>query len=131
MKISKKILLIITSFSIISVFSGAIAYGLNAIYNIPFWAVFWIANSLQIAWSIYRDQYLEGRKITNAITEYSKKPYKKYYIPLNCAHCGHKNEIEIDLTDTEFRCENCKKFNGIHTNFMTAAITEPIINPEL
>jgi DNA-directed RNA polymerase subunit RPC12/RpoP len=64
------------------------------------------------------------------VKAYNQKPYKKYLIPLNCAHCGHKNEIEIDLTDTEFRCTNCLKYNGIHTNFMAAAITEPVSQVE-
>lgn len=131
MKKSKKILIIFVFLLISSVLSGIFALGLNLLFNFSFWGAFLVASACQISWSIFRSEYLEGKKLLELAKEYSSKPYRKYIIPLNCAHCGSKNEIEIDLTDTEFRCDNCKKYNGIHTNFMTAAITEPIINPEL
>ena len=122
----------LVAFLVISgLLSGGVALGLNLLFSFSFWGAFLVALSLQISWSMFRSEYLEGKKFLELAKEYSSKPYRKYIIPLNCAHCGSKNEIEIDLTDTEFQCDNCKKYNGIHTNFMTAAITEPIVNTEL
>jgi hypothetical protein len=131
MKTNKKILLIATSVAITVVISILLALGLYIIFgwNIIGCSLFFTV--LQLSWSIYRSEYLDRKKIVEAVQEYSKKPYKKYLIPINCGHCGSKNELEIDLTDTEFQCDNCKKYNGLHVNFMAAAITEPIINPEL
>lgn len=131
MKKSKKILILFVFLLISSILSGCFAFGLKLLFDFSFWGTFLVASASQISWSIFRSEYLEGKKLLELAKEYSSKPYRKYIIPLNCAHCGSNNEIEIDLTDTEFRCDNCKKYNGIHTNFMTAAITEPIINPEL
>lgn len=131
MKKSKKILILITFLLITGILSSGFAFGAYLLFGLSFWGTFLVSSTLQISWSIFRSEYLEGKKLFELAKEYASKPYRKYVIPLNCAHCGSKNEIEIDLTDTEFRCENCKKYNGIHTNFMTAAITEPIVNPEL
>lgn len=116
---------------ITTILSAGIAFGLNLLFNFSIWGSMLVAMTLQISWSLFRSEYLEGKQFLQLAKEYASKPYRKYIIPLNCAHCGSNNEIEIDLTDTEFRCDNCKKYNGIHTNFMTAAITEPINNPEL
>lgn len=126
MKTSKKILILLVSLSISALISAGISLGFLTFLNINFWYSFWFFISLQISGSLIWDKYYESKIIIDAIKEYSNKPFKKYLIPLNCAHCGTKNEVEIDLTDTEFRCKNCEKYNGIHTNFVTAAITEPI-----
>lgn len=131
MKTSKKILIICASLAITALISAGISLGLYTVFNFNFWGSFSILFTVQNAWSIYRAEYLDRRKIVKAVQEYSQKPYKKYLIPINCGHCGSKNELEIDLTDTEFQCDNCKKYNGLHVNFMAAAMTEPILNPEL
>jgi hypothetical protein len=125
MKPSKKILMVTTSVAITSAISAALAYGLS-IFGFSFWPVFWLIVVIQFLAPILWSRLYETRKLMEALEVYKAKPYRKYSIPLNCTHCNAKNEIEIDLTDTEFKCENCKKFNGIHVNFMTAAITEPI-----
>jgi hypothetical protein len=126
MRTRKKILLIISSLGITALFSAAIAYGLT-IWDIPFGPVFILACIAQIGGSLLYDKFYESNRLFSVLEEYRAKPYKDYVIDLNCAHCGHKNEVTIDLTETEFRCENCNKFNGIHVNFLTAAVTEPII----
>jgi hypothetical protein len=130
MKTSKKILFLTISLGITSLISGGLALGINAFFSIPFWGSFWFFVCAQILGSLAWDRYMETERIVAEVKAYNQKPYKKYLIPLNCAHCGHKNEIEIDLTDTEFRCTNCLKYNGIHTNFMAAAITEPVSQVE-
>lgn len=126
MKTSKKILILVVSLGITSLLSAGLAMGLYSFFSVSFWSSFWFFFCSQILGSLAWDRYGETNKIIEAVNEYNKKPYKKYIIPLNCAHCGHKNEIELDLTDTEYRCTNCLKYNGIHVNFMSAAITEPI-----
>lgn len=134
MKTSKKILLLFVSLTIVCAISTIIAYSLFFLFNISFWGIFGLSTAVQIGWSIFRFQYIEEkeRKATLALmTEYLSKPFRRYIIEMNCAHCGHKNEIEVDLNNTEFKCENCKKYNGLHVNFMAAAITEPLVNTEL
>lgn len=126
MKTNKKILMLVVSLLISALISAGISGGLLTFFNINFWLSFWFFITLQIGGSIWLSNFYESNKIIAAVREYASKPYKKYMLPLNCAHCGHKNEIEIDLSDTEYRCENCKRYNGIHVNFMSAAITEPI-----
>lgn len=126
MKTSKKLLYIGTSVLITSLISAGLAAGMFAIFGISFPHAFFFWFAAQVLGFLAWERYGETQKILKSVEEYNKKPYKKYWIPLNCAHCGHKNEIEIDLTDTEFRCPNCLKFNGIHVNFMAAAITEPL-----
>lgn len=130
MKTSKKILILAVSLGLTSLISGGLALGLSAFFSIYYWAGFWFFFCAQILGSLAWDRFGETNRILEEVKEYNKKPYRKYLIPLNCAHCGHKNEIELDLTDTEFRCTNCLKYNGIHTNFMTAAITEPVSQVE-
>jgi hypothetical protein len=125
MKTSKKILMILTSCAIVSAISAGLSFGLS-IFGISFWPAFWLIVTIQFLAPVIWDRLYDSRKLVEALNEYRAKPYRKYSIPLNCTHCNAKNEVEIDLTDTEFRCENCKKFNGIHVNFMTAAITEPL-----
>lgn len=126
MKTSKTILLFATSILITSTISAGLAGGLYGFFNIAFWNSFWFFFCLQVLGSFLWDRYAETNQIVAAVKEYNNKPYRKYLIPLNCGHCGYKNEIEIDLTDNEFQCSNCLKNNGIHVNFMAAAITEPI-----
>lgn len=126
MKTSKKILIITTSILLTSLLSCCLAYGLSFILNWNFWPLFFLSFASQILFSFWYDRFYESKKIMDAMAEYANKPYKKYIIPINCGHCGKKNEIELDLTDTEFTCEICKKHNGIHVNFMAAAITEPM-----
>jgi DNA-directed RNA polymerase subunit RPC12/RpoP len=130
MKTNKKLLFLAVSLGITSLISGGLSLGFSAFFSIPFWGSFWFFFCAQILGSLAWDRYMETNKIVSEVKAYNMKPYKKYFIPLNCAHCGHKNEIEIDLTDTEFRCSNCLKYNGIHVNFMTAAITEPVSQVE-
>lgn len=126
MKTSKKILIVATSFIITSLLSLCISYGVAFILDWNIWPIFWLCFASQILFSFWYDRFYESKKLISAATEYANKPYKKYIIPINCGHCGKKNEIELDLTDTEFTCQICKKHNGIHVNFMAAAITEPI-----
>lgn len=131
MKTSKKILIISTSLIITALLSAAVSSGFAYLLEWNFWPLFWLFFACQILGSLWFDRYYESKKLIKAVEDYANKPYKKYMIPLNCGHCGAKNEIEIDLTDTEFRCDNCKKFNGIHVNFMAAAITEPVSDANL
>ena len=125
MKTSKKILMILTSCAIVSAISAGLSFGLS-IFGISFWPAFWLIVTIQFLAPLLWSRLYETRLLTTALEEYKAKPYRKYSIPLNCTYCNAKNEIEIDLTDTEFKCENCKKINGIHVNVMTAAITEPV-----
>lgn len=126
MKTSKKLLIITVSILLTAFISACLSSGFSFFLAWNFWPIFWFFFGMQILVSLWYDKYYESEKLIKAVQEYANKPYKKYMIPLNCAHCGVKNEIQIDLTDTEFRCDNCKKYNGIHVNFMTAAITEPV-----
>jgi len=125
MKTSKKLLFLAISLGITSLISGGLSLGLSTFFSVSFWGSFWFFFCVTILSSLAWDRYVETERIVAEVKAYNQKPYKKYLIPLNCAHCGHKNEVEIDLTDTEFRCNNCLKHNGIHVNFMTAAITDP------
>jgi phage FluMu protein Com len=126
MKTSKKILIITVSLLITTFISASIAGGLCFLWNWSFWPVFWMLSGTQILGSLWYDKYYESSKLLKSVEEYTNKPYKKYIVPLNCAHCGNVVEVETDLNYTEFKCENCKKYNGLHVNFMAAAITEPI-----
>lgn len=128
MKTSKKILYVLYSLALTCVISAGISLGCTMLFSLPFWYTFWFFNSIQIGGYMLWDKYYETRNVIQSVREYASKPYKKYILGLNCSHCGISNELEIDLTDTEFRCENCKKYNGIHINFTTAAITEPIVH---
>jgi DNA-directed RNA polymerase subunit RPC12/RpoP len=125
MKTSKKILIIFTSILVTALISTGLSAGTSFILSWNFWPIFWLFFAAQILGSLIWDKYYESNQIIAAVKEYASRPYRKYMLAMNCAHCGHKNEIEIDLTDTEFRCSNCQKYNGIHVNFMAAAITEP------
>lgn len=126
MKTNKKILIIFSSLFLTACLSAGISFGTSFLLGWSFWPLFWLFFSSQILISFCYDRFYESKKLLDAVKEYTNKPYKKYIIPINCGHCGTKNELEIDLTDTEFRCPNCKKYNGIHINFMAAAITEPV-----
>lgn len=73
------------------------------------------------------DKYVVQQTMVENAKEYLKKPFKSYLLSnINCGHCGHPNNIEVDLDNTEFTCRNCNKQNGIHVNFVVAAITEPL-----
>ena len=126
MKTSKKILLVAVSLIVTSLISAGIALGCSVFFGLAFWHVFWFGNAAQVGGTLLWDKFYESRKIIEAVQAYANVPYKKYLLELNCGHCGHKNEVEVDLVETEFRCTNCQKFNGIHVTFMAAAITEPI-----
>lgn len=126
MKTSKKILIIFSSLFLTACLSAGLSFGTAFLLDWSFWPLFWLFFSCQILISFCYDRFYESKKLLDAVKEYTSKPYKKYIIPINCGHCGSKNELEIDLTDTEFKCSNCKKYNGIHINFMAAAITEPV-----
>lgn len=130
MKTSKKLLIVAISLFFTSIISACLALGAITFFGASFWYAFWFFNALQIGGSVAWDKFYESRNTVRILEEHAKefanKPFRKYLIPLQCSHCSHTNEIEIDLNDTEFRCEGCKKYNGVHVNFTTAAITEPI-----
>lgn len=126
MKTSKKILMLVTSLGITVAISIAITGILSIFWAFSFWAIVACLSGVQLAATITWDNMYESRRIVKAVQEYNSKPYRRYMIELNCAHCGSKNEVDVDLNETEFRCINCRKFNGIHVNFIAAAITEPV-----
>ena len=126
MKTSKKILMLVTSIGITAITSAAATVILSIFWTVPFWSTVACLSVVQIAATVAWDNLYESRRVVKAVEEYNSKPYRRYMIELNCAHCGIKNEVDVDLNETEFRCNNCRKFNGIHVNFITAAVTEPV-----
>lgn len=124
MKPSKKILILGFSLSAISAISFAFAWGLSVLFGINFWAIFCLVTAIQISGGWLYEKFYQEVALFKALKEYTAKPYKKYEIPLNCQVCGKENIVEIDLTDTEFKCENCNRKNGIYVTFASAAITE-------
>lgn len=128
MKTTKKILYICISLLAISAVSGGLSMGMEVFFELPFWKCFSFFTVLQLLIPFSWDYFYESKRIIKAVQDYANLPYKKYMIGLNCAHCGQTNKIEMDLSDTEFKCEVCKKDNGIYVEFMAAAITEPVSN---
>lgn len=126
MRTSKKILIYTVSLLVTLFISLGLAFGIEVFTGWSYKPLTFFFFCLQLAISFYITNFYESRNVVEAVREYSKKPYRKYLLPINCGHCGFSNKIEIDLTDTEFQCTNCLKHNGIHVNFMAAAITEPV-----
>lgn len=126
MKTSKKILYAIISFIIIGIISGGLSIGLELFLGFAFWKSFFFVSVIQLVAPMLWNKYYESAQLIELAREYTSKPFKRYMINLNCAHCGHINSIDMDLAETEFKCVNCKKDNGIHIEFMTAAITVPV-----
>jgi hypothetical protein len=126
MKTSKKILFIILSILLVGLISTGLAFGIELFFAFSFWKSFVFVSVLQLLVPILWDRYYVSKQLIAIANDYNSKPFRKYIIPLNCSHCGFKNDIDIDLNETEFKCTNCKKDNGIHLAFQTAAITEPM-----
>jgi hypothetical protein len=126
MRTSKKILMYTVSFLVTLFISLGLAAGTELFTGFSYKPLTFFFFCIQLAASFYITNIYESRNVIKAVQEYASKPYKKYILPINCGHCGQSNEIEIDLTDTEFKCTNCSKMNGIHISFMGSAITEPI-----
>jgi len=99
-----------------------IALGVSASFpNVSFITMFLTI----VATSVLLDGYYKKEKnfkLMKSFTEnYSKIPFKKYALPLNCQACNSKNVIEIDLDkNTEFVCDSCGKKNAIYIQFTTA-----------
>lgn len=68
----------------------------------------------------------EQKQYEDAKEEYQSLDYKKYIVPLMCRGCGKENNVEMDLSNTEFRCKYCSKSNAIYINFTVASITDPV-----
>lgn len=64
--------------------------------------------------------------IDESLAHYNALEYKKYKIPLTCQGCGRNNDVELDLTNTEFVCSFCELDNAIYINFTTATKTDPV-----
>jgi phage FluMu protein Com len=126
MKTSKKILYALLSFLIIGIISGGLSIGFELFFGFAFWKTFFFISVVQFVGPMLWNKYYESAQLINLAKEYAAKPFKRYMINLNCAHCGQINTVEMDLAETEFKCTNCKKDNGIHIEFMTAAITVPV-----
>lgn len=126
MKTSKKILYICLSLAITSAISGGLSLGVELFLALSFWKSFFFFSTAQLIIPFLWSKYYETANLLAYAKEYASKPFKEYRIGLNCAHCGHSNKVEVNLVDTEFKCTNCGKDNGIHVEFMTAAITEPM-----
>jgi len=126
MKLSKAILIVLTSLAITAAISTCLSLGCLTLFGTSFWYMFLAFFASQIGGYWYFIQYKESETIQKNVLEYNNKPFKRYIVPLKCSHCSHVNEIATDLQQSEFQCTNCLKYNGVHVNFMCAAITEPI-----
>ncbi len=122
MKTNKKILLILTSLGIIlGISSGLSLFGL---FGMTFGQGVAAYSALQIVAHGLYTRYGEYSALKQIADEWKAKPYKEYEIKLDCQHCGKGQYINVDLTNTEFECPNCKKKNGLHVNFSTTAIMD-------
>lgn len=123
MKISKRILILSTFLLICGIISAGISLGLMQFFNYDFWYSFVFFTILQIIAPFIRDFIVDTLIIKRAADEYRAKPYKKYNIPLNCSYCGKSTNVDIELTDTTYKCNLCDRKNALYVNFMVAAIT--------
>jgi hypothetical protein len=131
MKTSKKVLYVLLSLIIIGIISGGLSVGIELFLGFSFWKSFFFLSVVQFVGPMLWTKYFESAQLIELAKEYTNKPFKRYMINLNCAHCGQVNSIDMDLAETEFKCTNCKKDNGIHIEFMTAAITVPVSDPNM
>ena len=124
MKTSKKILIICLSIAIILGLSFMISSGITIIFpNISLFvatlgvaSIIWLCNYF---FTFYRDTVVIKRQLEKI----SNLPYKQYTIDTTCQHCGHKEPHNIDLSNLEYKCGSCKKYNAIYVTFTTAAMS--------
>jgi hypothetical protein len=108
--------------------SSLVGVGLGFILNIPWWTIAMSLIGIQWYFTYWLDKHKHTKLIKDALTKYESLDYKKYRIPLTCQECGRENNVELDLTNTEFTCKFCERKNAIYINFSTASITEPLMD---
>lgn len=123
MKNYKKLLIIVTAALITCSISAALSLGIEEFLSFKFWPTFWFITVLQLIFPSIKDCCVDVFILKKAADEYRKKEYKKYNFPLRCSYCNADNAVDIDLTDTTFRCEKCKRKNAIYLNFTVASLT--------
>lgn len=131
-----KILNLILGLSFLVLPSLGIGIALDYLLSISWWAITIILISLQIGVNYYLTVYKEQNSLIKSVSKfeefikrYEELKYKKYRIPLTCQACGRENTVELDLTNTEFKCKYCERNNAIYVNFSTAITTEPLLDP--
>lgn len=117
---------ILLALSILILPSTLVGIGLNMILGIPWWAVTLAGIGSQLFYHFYKIQVKDTKIIKKSLERYDNLQYKKYLIPLTCQGCGRENNVELDLTNTEFKCKFCEVENAIYINFATATKTNPL-----
>lgn len=124
MRLSKKILLIVVSILSVSGISFLGALGLNYIFGWNLLGLFLLGIALIIFSSFLYNEIVEKLAIVPLLKEYAAKPFKVYSIMSPCQYCSSQQEVELDLSDTEYVCDNCKRKNAVHVVFNTIAVGE-------
>ena len=120
---NKKLLLIFRSLLIIGSISTGISFLLNWIFPVlPFWGLLILITILQFPLNTFLDRYSAYRESIGLLREYAAKPFRKYNIALNCSYCGKETPVDVELTDTTFKCGNCQRTNALYITFMPAAM---------
>lgn len=112
------------------ILTPAVLLGLGVSYciSVPWWAIAGSLVALQWYFTYWFDKHKQEKIIKDALAKYEGLEYKKYLIPLTCQECGKENNVELDLTKTEFKCRFCERKNAIYINFSTASLTEPLMD---
>lgn len=98
-----------------------IAIGLFYIMGIPFLMTFITLVASSILFEQFVEKGVNAKRLADFTDKYSKLPYKKYIIKLDCQSCGFPNSADVDLdSNTEFVCTRCHRKNAIYTTFTTA-----------
>jgi hypothetical protein len=122
----KKFLLLLQSILTMGVISSGVGLAIWWMFAINFWGVFLLTSIVQLIFPRLYDKFLYSKAIKDGLDEYNAKPYKKYQITLACQSCGHRENIDVDLNDTVYKCDHCHRMNGIYVTFTTAVISDTI-----
>jgi hypothetical protein len=125
MKTSKKILIACFSVGVSLLLSILITLGLSIFINVSFWYMVSAIVGIIFITNYFLEYHRETNIIKQELKKLNEKPFKEYTIESTCQSCGHKQNVIIDLTNLEYKCDYCKRTNAIYVNFMTAAVTEP------
>lgn len=122
MTTNKKILAIVISILGIAAISTVAAFSFFYLAGLHFWGVFGFATLVQILAPWAAERYTFSQEVQNTVKEYANKPFRKYEIPLTCQYCGHSEPVDIDLTNTTYKCSTCERKNAVYVYFQTAVM---------
>jgi|TARA_R110000803_G_scaffold51753_2_gene106786 hypothetical protein len=122
----KGVLRLLIALSLLILPSFLVGLGLFLLFDISWWGITAIGVGLQWFYTYWHKHHKEYNRIEESLVKYDALEFKQYLVPLTCQGCAMENDVELDLTETEFVCVGCGVKNSIWINFTTATTTEPI-----